>query len=352
MRRLARQPVQPVVVEAPGCAPPADRAASAGTSGWWCRLRPPRWSRATPAAAGPPPRRGRGPTPRSWRSSSRSRPGSGRPPGRRRRRGSRCPRAAGAGPAGPGAGANPFSGSSAFSRASIACPETGGCAPVSRPPCATCSCSLTRSQPGGRLGHRVLDLQPGVDLHELEAAGVRVDQELDRAGVAVAGGGAQPHGRVADRLLLGGVEHRRRRLLEHLLVPALQTCSHGRRPPTRCRNRRRSPAPRRDARPGPASPGRRWGRRRPAAPRRAPTAARRPARRRRGPSGSHARRRPMPPSPPGGSRAARRCWSPGSRRRRVRRSTAPPARPPVRRPAWRPPCHRAGGLWRCPDRRR
>ena len=101
-------------------------------------------------------------------------------PAGRRRRASR-----------PGAGANPFSGSSAFSRASIACPETVGGVPVSRPPCGDVQLQLHQVQPGGRLGHRMLDLQPGVDLHELEAAGFRVDQELHRAGVAVAGGGAK-----------------------------------------------------------------------------------------------------------------------------------------------------------------
>ncbi len=55
----------------------------------------------------------------------------------------------------PGAGAKPCSGSSAVSRASIAWPragggwpfESGGARSASRPPDATCSCSLTMSTP-------------------------------------------------------------------------------------------------------------------------------------------------------------------------------------------------------------
>ena len=81
---------------------------------------------------------------------------------------------------------------------------------------------LDQVQPGGRLGHRVLDLQPGVDLHELEAAGGGIDQEFHGARIAVARRGAQSDGRVTDRLFLRGVEHRRRRLLEDLLMAALQ----------------------------------------------------------------------------------------------------------------------------------
>ena len=46
---------------------------------------------------------------------------------------------------------------------------------------------LDQVQPGDRLGHRVLDLQPRVHLDEVEAARL-VEQELDRAGVLVAGG--------------------------------------------------------------------------------------------------------------------------------------------------------------------
>ena len=69
------------------------------------------------------------------------------------------------------------------------------------------------------LGHRVLDLQPGVHLQEEEVA-LRVD-ELDGAGVDVAdrpgGGDRDP----AHALPGGRVDHHRRRLLEDLLVAAL-----------------------------------------------------------------------------------------------------------------------------------
>ena len=72
-----------------------------------------------------------------------------------------------------------------------------------------------------QLGDRVLDLEPGVHLQEPEPLGGRVVEELDRAGAAVvdrlgrrAGGVVQ---RGADLVAQAG----RRRLLDHLLVPAL-----------------------------------------------------------------------------------------------------------------------------------
>ena len=210
---------------------------------------------------------------------------------------------------------------------------------------------LDQVHPGGDLGDRVLDLQSGVDLHELEAARRGVDEELHGAGVVVAGGGGQPHGRVADRLLLGGVEHRRRRLLEHLLVSALQAAVPDADRPDRAvavgdhlhldvpggrhqllqedrrvAERQRRLGPRRRQRGGELVVVEDH-------PDAAPAAAR-------GRLDHHRvaelwRRAPWPP----------RCPRP------VRRSTAPPGRRPVRRPAWRPPCRRAGGSWRCPGRR-
>src|SRR6266542_3088497 len=57
---------------------------------------------------------------------------------------------------------------------------------------------LHQVQPGGLLGHRVFHLEPGVDLHEHEIVGVRVDEELDGARVAVPGGGGQPNCGVLD----------------------------------------------------------------------------------------------------------------------------------------------------------
>ena len=55
---------------------------------------------------------------------------------------------------------------------------------------------LHQVEAGHHLGHRVLDLDPGVHLHEVEAA-VGVEQELDRAGAVVADVRGQRHGRLA-----------------------------------------------------------------------------------------------------------------------------------------------------------
>ena len=57
---------------------------------------------------------------------------------------------------------------------------------------------------GQHLGHRVLDLDPAVDLDEVEAPR-RVDEELERADVLVAGGDDGPE------RALGEVGPRRRR---------------------------------------------------------------------------------------------------------------------------------------------
>ena len=67
----------------------------------------------------------------------------------------------------------------------------------SRSPRAMRICQWTRSRLGDHLGDRMLDLQPGVHLEEVERA-VLVEQELDRAGVRVAD-------RARDRG--GGVSH-------------------------------------------------------------------------------------------------------------------------------------------------
>ncbi len=296
VRRLAGQPVQPVVVEVARCAPPAGRAGSAGRSGWWCRLRPP-----TVVSSNARRRRARA-SARSLphatilaiiesksagiRSPSRT-PASTRMPAPAGRR-SRVSR--------PGAGVNAFSGSSAYQPRLDRVP--GHLRRRAGEPAALrdVQLQLHQVQPGGRLGHRVLDLQPGVDLHEQEAPGVRVDQELHGARVAVARRGGQPdaprRGSPAPPSASSTVD------ADSSSTFWWRRCKRAvpnARPPTRCRSRRRSPAPRRGGRPARASRGRPWGRRRPAAPRRAPTAAPRRVRRRRGPSGSRARRRRRPP---------------------------------------------------------
>ena len=73
---------------------------------------------------------------------------------------------------------------------------------------------------GDRLGHGVLDLQARVDLEEVEV--LAVEHELDRAGVDVARGlGDAQRGLPHARPQLGP-DRRRRRLLQQLLVAALQ----------------------------------------------------------------------------------------------------------------------------------
>ncbi len=68
--------------------------------------------------------------------------------------------------------------------------------------------------------HRVLDLQPRVQLDEVEVALGR-EQELERACVAVADGLARALGRGFHRLARLGCERRRGRLLDQLLVAPL-----------------------------------------------------------------------------------------------------------------------------------
>ena len=87
---------------------------------------------------------------------------------------------------------------------------------------------LDQVDAGDHLGHRVLDLDAGVDLDEVEVV-VWIDDELDRAGVRVAGLLDQPHGRFAHRLALLGGQARGGAFLDQLLVAALRACSRARR---------------------------------------------------------------------------------------------------------------------------
>ena len=75
--------------------------------------------------------------------------------------------------------------------------------------------------PGHQLAHRVLDLDPGVDLDEVEVA-LLIDDKLDRAGGVVAGGLAQPHRRLTHRLAGLRGEPWGRALLDELLVAPLR----------------------------------------------------------------------------------------------------------------------------------
>jgi hypothetical protein len=89
---------------------------------------------------------------------------------------------------------------------------------------------------GHEFGHRVLDLQPGVHLHEEELDGIlaggsgerspragrAVDDELDRARAHVADAPGDIHRGLAHLGPQGRVEERRRGLLDDLLVAALE----------------------------------------------------------------------------------------------------------------------------------
>src|SRR5262249_34455374 len=70
------------------------------------------------------------------------------------------------------------------------------------------------------LGDRVLDLEARVDLEEVELAR-RIEDELDGAGVHVTDLLRDPDRRFGEALAEFGSERGRRRLLEQLLVPAL-----------------------------------------------------------------------------------------------------------------------------------
>ena len=69
------------------------------------------------------------------------------------------------------------------------------------------------------LGHRVLDLNPGIQLEEEEVAAL--EHELGRARADVADRAREALGGVAEARAQLCVDRGRRRLLEHLLVPPL-----------------------------------------------------------------------------------------------------------------------------------
>ena len=74
--------------------------------------------------------------------------------------------------------------------------------------------------PGQHLRHRMLDLDAAVDLDEVEVA-LAVEQELERAQVLVAGLDDGLDRALAQRLALRVGHRRRARLLDDLLVAAL-----------------------------------------------------------------------------------------------------------------------------------
>ncbi len=89
---------------------------------------------------------------------------------------------------------------------------------------------LHQVQSGRTFGDGMLDLQPGVHLHEQETLARWLVQELDCAGVPIAGHLAQPNRRSTQRQVLLCGKHGRRRLFHDLLVASLDGAvahSHG-----------------------------------------------------------------------------------------------------------------------------
>ena len=192
----------------------------------------------------------------------------------------------------PGDGAN-VTGSSALMRNSIACPT------IARPPAdrqrlrrrRSAAARCTRSTPGHRLGHRVLDLDAGVHLHEVELRRRRRGTRPCRRSRS------RPPRRRCDRGLAHPlaqlrVDDRRGRLLDQLLVAALDRAlalAERHHPAAACRP---APGPRCGAARSGTSRGRRRPRRTPARPRGARCRRRGAAR-----AASRATRIPLPPPP-------------------------------------------------------
>ena len=74
---------------------------------------------------------------------------------------------------------------------------------------------------GHLFGHRMLDLNPRIDLDEVEAPRIHVHEELDRAGAFVTHVGADTAAQVADFGALVGIEVGGRRPFHHFLVSPL-----------------------------------------------------------------------------------------------------------------------------------
>ena len=102
---------------------------------------------------------------------------------------------------------------------------------------------LHQVEAGDHLGHRVLDLQPGVHLHEVELAAL-VRDELHGAGVDVAHRARRGHRRRADLPPPRGRHARGGRLFQNLLMAPLHGAVALEQMNRRCRARRRTPASR------------------------------------------------------------------------------------------------------------
>jgi len=87
-------------------------------------------------------------------------------------------------------------------------------------PAATRINLLHQIQPRDALRHRVLDLQPGIHLQEVELL-VLAHHEFDRAGALIAHGLRERHGLLAHRAACDVVQEGAGRLLDDLLVAPL-----------------------------------------------------------------------------------------------------------------------------------
>ena len=80
---------------------------------------------------------------------------------------------------------------------------------------------LHEIEAGGAFRHGMLDLQPGIHLHEHEATALWLVQEFDGARIVITSGAAQAHGGVAQGLIQLRGKSRRGGLFEDFLVAAL-----------------------------------------------------------------------------------------------------------------------------------
>src|ERR1039457_6587915 len=116
---------------------------------------------------------------------------------------------------------------------------------------------------GGTFGDRMLNLQTGVDLHEEKLAGLRLVEELHRAGIAVARGLAQANGGFAQVVILLRGKSGGKALLRALSDGGAGSCNRARRPPRSFHSGRRGLGLRRGARPRRVAREKPRGRRRP-----------------------------------------------------------------------------------------
>ena len=123
----------------------------------------------------------------------------------------------------PVAGRKPFQASSAYSLASMAWPASDDLLLFQPERFSGRDAQLLGDQidAGHGLGHRVLDLQPGVHLQEHEGAVVS-EQELGRAGADVARRPGQTKRGLAERRSKARRDAWCRRLLDDLLMPTLE----------------------------------------------------------------------------------------------------------------------------------